>query len=182
MIQLHSDCLVFEGHGEGQPAHVEKLAAEILGDVFGPGTKELVRQATAAVLHYFKHEQGRETVTLGEFIQALEHALKAFGLHWNHKGQLHLRAADMDLFHLATTVSGGCELMFFPSLHDELRRQLRKSPRLLRLRGLRDCVKHLRGTRRWTTDCEQLSDQIVEFLRRRLADEQPCKVWAMVIS
>lgn len=181
MIQLHSDCLVFEDHGEGQPAHVEKLAAEILGDVFGPGTKDLVRQATAAVLHYFKHEQKRETVTLGEFIQALEQALHAFGLQWNHKGQLQTRAAEMDLFRLATEVAGGCELVFFHSLQTELHCLLRKSPRLLRCHGLRACVKHLRGTRRWTWDCEQLSDQIVEFLRRRLA-QQPANVWAMVIS
>lgn len=181
MIQLHSHCLVFEDHGEGQPAHVEKLAAEILGDVFGPGTKELVRQATAAVLHYFKYEQKRETITLGEFIQALEQALHAFGLQWNHKGQLQTRAAEMDLFRLAAEVSGGCELMFFPSLEQELHRMLRNSPRLIRLHGLRACVRHLRGARRWTSDCEQLSDQIVEFLRRRLAQE-PAKVWAMVIS
>ena len=182
MIQLHSDCLVFDDHGEGQPAHVEQLAAEILGDVFGPGTKDLVRQATAAVLHYFKHEQGRETVTLGEFIQALELALKAFGLQWTAKGQLKMRAAEMDLFRLATEVAGGCELVFFPSLHDELRKLLEKSPRLLRLHGLRDCVKHLRGTRRWTPDCEQLSDYIVDFLRRRLADEPSGKIWAMIIT
>lgn len=182
MIQLHSDCLVFEHEGEGQPAQVETLAAEILGDVFGPGSKEVVRQATAAVLHYFKNEQGRETITLGEFIQALEQALKAFGLQWNHKGMLQMRAAEMDLFHLATEVSSGCELVFFPSLAEALRRQLRTPARLLRLHGLRACVKHLLGTRRWTTECEQLSDQIVVFLRRRLADEQPHRLWAMVIT
>lgn len=181
MIQLHSDCLVFEHLGEGQPAHVEKLAAEILGDVLGPGTKELVRQATAAVLHYFKNEQGRETITLGEFIQALEQALKAFGLQWNHLKHLPMRTAELDLFRMATEIAGGCELVFFPALANELHRLLSRSPHFLRLHGLRACVKHLLGTRRWTADCEQLNDQIVDFLRRRVLSEKPAKIWTMVI-
>ena len=42
------------------------------------------------------------------------------------------------------------ELVFFPRLRRELRTQLQNSPRVVRFRGLRGCVKQLAGARRWS--------------------------------
>ncbi len=41
---------------------------------------EVVRHASAAVLHYFKHELQRQFVSVGEFAVALEKVLRSFGL------------------------------------------------------------------------------------------------------
>jgi len=41
---------------------------------------ELVGHAANAVFHYFKHELGYQTVTLGEFAAALEKVLDGFNL------------------------------------------------------------------------------------------------------
>ena len=49
--------------------------------------------------------------------------------------------------------------------------QLRQSPRVVRFRGLRGCVKHLAGARRWSPRCENLQDQIVGYLRECLSNE-----------
>ena len=59
-------------------------------------------------------------------------------------------------------------LAFFPELRNQLRTQLTASPDLLRFEGLRGCVKHLLGARRWSRRCQNLNDQIVEFIRHCL--------------
>ena len=74
------------------------------------------------------------------------------------------------------------ELFFFPRLRDELRAQLRQSPRVLRFRGLRGCVKQLAGARRWSVRCEKLQDHIVEYLRRCLTAEPESTDCALVVE
>ena len=41
---------------------------------------EILHHASAAVLHYFKHELQRQFVSVGEFALALEKVLRSFGL------------------------------------------------------------------------------------------------------
>jgi len=73
--------------------------------------------------------------------------------------------------HLTRESGDACELVFFPRLRHELRTLLQTSPRLVRFRGLRGCVKHLAGARRWSPRCENLQDQIVGYLRECLSTE-----------
>jgi hypothetical protein len=61
--------------------------------------------------------------------------------------------------------SEGFELLFFPHLRQELKRQLDQSPNVLRFHGLRGCVKQLAGAERWNGRCQSLNDQIVDYLR-----------------
>ena len=69
MIKLHSDCLVFEtAQGEQIPCSAESVSVEMLGDAGAVIDPEVVRAAAAAVLHYFRHELGRESVTVAEFV------------------------------------------------------------------------------------------------------------------
>ena len=69
MINLRPDCLVFElSTGEQVPCSAEELALEL---VLGPGVTldpEVIRNAAAAVLHYFKAELGRHSVSVVELI------------------------------------------------------------------------------------------------------------------
>jgi hypothetical protein len=80
MIQLHSDCLVFEmSGGDKIPCSVEKLTIEVLAESLEDLDPEVIREAAAAVLHYFRDDLGRDTVTLVEFTEALEHVLAGLG-------------------------------------------------------------------------------------------------------
>lgn len=80
MIQLRSDCLVFEvSGGDKIPCSVEKLTIEVLADSAEALDPDVVRQAASAVLHYFKDDLGRDTVTIDEFTGALEHVLRGLG-------------------------------------------------------------------------------------------------------
>jgi hypothetical protein len=182
MIALNSDCLLFQlANGESIPCSPEMISVEVVGENDGLFDPDLLRHAAASVFHYFKMELQRETVTIGEFSLALENVLRHLGYT--------IRSTDnapgitgTDLVRLAREAGDSLELFFFPRLRDELRIQLRQSPRLVRFRGLRGCVKQIAGVRRWSHRCEQLQDQIVEYLRGCLTAEPEQNECALVVD
>jgi len=174
VILLASGCLFFElPSGESVPFSAEMIAVEVMGDSVGNFDPEVIRHAASSVFHYFRKDLARETVTVGEFAQALEKVLRGLGFlvqpaeaEPNPAGAL-----GADLRRLAHESGDARELSFFPRLRTELRTQLRHSPRTVRFSGLRGCVKHLTGARRWSPRCQDLHDQIVGYLRECLGAE-----------
>jgi len=174
MIALHNECLVFQlNNGESVPCSADMIAVEIVGETNSLLEPETLRHAAASVFHYFKTELARESVTIGEFSLALEKTLHHLGysIHAHPPGGEPGEISDADLGLLARETGGSLELHFFPRLRDEMRIRLRTSPRVLRFHGLRGCVKQLAGARRWSPRCEQLQDQIVNYLRGCLTVE-----------
>jgi hypothetical protein len=190
MIALAYDCLLFQtSSGESIPFSAEMISVELTGEGIGAFDPEFLKHAASAVFHYFKHDLGRVTVTVGEFAGALEKVLRGFGLQSEADEQNgeHLPEAEeedehekettvrrvlkSDLRSLACESGKGFELFFFPRLRDELRQQLLQDPEVLHFRGLRSCVKQLTGARRWGPRCQTLQDQIVEFLRNCFTSE-----------
>src|SRR5580658_1434307 len=81
MIQLKTDCLIFHTvDGEEIPCSAEWVTLELMGEGGQLIDPEVVQHASAAVLHYFKHELQRQSVSVGEFAIALEKVLRSFGL------------------------------------------------------------------------------------------------------
>jgi hypothetical protein len=185
MIALSSDCLLFKlTNGESVPCSAEMISIEIVGNSDGLLDSEMLRHAAASVFHYFKVELERETVTVGEFAGALEKVLRNLGLTIR-AGELEARSQEIietDLGLLARQSADSLELFFFPRLRDELRQQLRQSPRVLRFRGLRGCVKQIAGARRWSARCEKMQEQIVEYLRGCLTAEPDQNECALVVE
>ena len=138
-------------------------------------------QASAAVLHYFKQEQGRDSVTLGEFAEALEKVLQGFKFN-SAPADASAPVLEADLQQLAADAGTAFELTFFPRLRDEMRARLQQSPHLLRFRGLRNCVMQLTGARRWSARCQDLQEQIVAFLRNCLSAEPHPEPCALVVE
>lgn len=172
MISLSQDCLLFElGSGESIPFSSEMITIELMGDAATPFDPELVQHAAASVFHYFRNDLARESVTVGEFTEALEKALRGLGFYVSTTETETTRTAGADLRMLARESGAARELVFFPRLRNELRSLLQTSPRLVRFRGLRGCVKHLAGARRWSPRCESLRDQIIGYLRECLSTE-----------
>lgn len=184
MIQLNPDCLIFQtASGENIPCSAELVTIELIGDAVKFLDPEIVRNASAAVLHYFKHDLGRSFVTVGEFSEALEKILRGFGLTVKSPEQKPMpKVEEMDLREIACESGKGCELFFFPHLRDEMRRKLSDSPEIVRFSGLRGCVKQMIGARRWSRRCEDLSDQIVEFLRSCLCEDSKGDSCALVVT
>ena len=182
MIALRTDCLLFElTNGESVPCSPAMICVEIVDGADSQLEPDLLRHAAASVFHYFKVELQRETVTVGEFSLALEKVLHHLG-YTIHAGGPESDIRDTDLARLIREAGGSLELFFFPRLRDELRVQLRQSPRVVRFRGLRRCVKQIAGARRWSSRCEQLQDQIVEFLRQCMNQETEKPGCALVVE
>lgn len=184
MIQLHSDYLMFQmPDGGAVPCSAEMVTVELVGEAAKLLDPELIRNAASAVLHYFKCELGRSFVSVGEFSQALGRVLRGFGLLvTTPETPASPRLVESDLRELACESGKGFELAFFPRLRGELRQQLNQSPRVLRFKGLRGCVKQLVGARRWSGRCQQLNDQIVDYLRHCLGDEDHADSCALVVE
>ena len=185
MIALQSGCLLFQlASGESVPCSADMISVELTGSTDCLLDPEVLRHAAASVFHYFKIELERETVTIGEFAGALEKVLRQLGFVIR-AGALENRSREIvetDLCLFARESADSLELFFFPRLRDELRAQLRQSPRVLRFRGLRGCVKQLAGARRWSVRCEKLQDHIVEYLRRCLTAESEQSDCALVVE
>jgi hypothetical protein len=185
MIALASDFLLFRtADGQSIPFSAEMVSIEFIGDSAKLFDAEFVRQAAHAVFHYFQIDLGRQTVSVGEFAEALERVLRGFTPPAPQPAAQTSPPShfESDLNRLASESGQGCELFFFPSLRDELRRQLTQSPRVLRFHGLRSCVKQLIGTRRWTRRCRHLEDRIVEFLRQCAGADARRTDFALVVE
>ena len=185
MIALASDHLIFQlTNGESIPCSAEMITIEIVGNSEGAIDADMLRHASASVFHYFRVELARQTVTVGEFALALEKVLRNFGLtlYADESQPWAKQILEADLCHIARESDNSLELFFFPRLRDELRARLRESPRLLRFRGLRSCVKQLAGAQRWSGRCEKIQEQIVEYLRECLTAEPDQKDCALVVE
>jgi hypothetical protein len=192
MILLRRDCLVFEAAGgENIPCSAKEVTIELIGDSAKWLNHEAIENAAAAVLHYFRVEMERSSVTVAEFAATLEKVLGGLGFDVKTGDEpaepaLLAPAAvasvrpviETDLSALA---GEGGELFFFPRLRDELRRHLDGTPLVLHFRGLRPCVKTLTGAKRWTAQCRVLNDQIVDYLRTCFSNEQAGAGSALVV-
>jgi len=113
MIALASDCLLFQtSSGESIPFSAEMISVELTGEGIGAFDPEFLKHAASAVFHYFKHDLGRLTVTVGEFAGALEKVLRGFGLESGAPGKVSpdRRVVKSDLGRLACESGKGCEL------------------------------------------------------------------------
>jgi hypothetical protein len=172
MILLRHDCLVFKtATGENIPCSAQEVTIELMGESAQWLDRELIENAAAAVLHFFRVEKQKDSVSVGEFTEALEQVLRSFGLDvkaCDEKApspQAVPRIVEADLGRLAGE-SGSCsELSFYQNLRSELQRELDGAPVVFRYRGLRYCVKRLAGAKRWSAHCQKLHDQIVDYMR-----------------
>lgn len=183
MIALHSDCLLFKlNNGESVPCSPAMISVEIIGEANSHLDPDMLRHAAASVFHYFKNELDRETVSIGEFSLALEKALQHLGYTIHASETVDAKLHGTDLASFASECAENLELFFFPRLRNEVRLQLRQSPEILRFRGLRGCAKQLAGARRWSPRCEQIQDQILEYLRGCLTAENGKSECSLVVE
>ncbi len=185
MIALATDCLLFRlTSGEYVPFSAQMISVELMGDTAHEFDEEFVKHAAKAVFHYFKHELCRQAITVGEFASALEKVLRGFSLRAAARldGEPVQAILESDLSSLALESGAGRELFFFPRLRAELKQRLQQAPRVLRFRGLRDCVKTLTGARRWGVRCRSLEEQIVAYLRECLTSEAKPADFALLIE
>ena len=182
MIQLHTDCLVFEtSDGEAIPCSAQDVTVELLGDAAHELEPMLVTEAAEAVLYHFKVDLNRNSVSVGEFTLALERILRGFGFKVE-AGDCDTDAAETNLHDLAHQAGEGLEMVFFCTLRDQIHADLHGKPELLRVKGLREAVKKLTGAKKWSPRCQKLNDQIVDYLRHIVSQhQQQAKLTLMIV-
>lgn len=172
--------------GDKIPCSVEKLTIEVLADSAANLDPEVIRNAAAAVLHYFRDDLGRESVTIDEFTAALEHVLRGLGFEVQggstHPIPLPGRVVSTDLGALAVKLGDGLELGFYPTLRSELRTLLSGTPQVVHFTGLRECALRMAGTNRWCPRSLRVSDEIVRFLRDCWRVERPKSECALLVN
>ena len=127
MIQLHPDCLIFRtSQGELIPCSAESVTIEMIGDASSLIDPDTVREAAAAVVHYFKYDLHRETVSIAEFSEALQRALRCFGFDVTTSTFENGAPNGTDLRELARAADD-YELVFFQRLREEFLRQSKES-------------------------------------------------------
>jgi hypothetical protein len=180
MTPLPSSSLVFELTGEEKiPCTGQAVCFELAGEGASMVSEDVFQEAAAAVLHYFREELGRASVSAQEFSMALEVVLHSLGLTQITAAPGKAALAETDLLDLA---GDGMELLFFQRLREELRRQIRPSAGIVRFKGLRPSVMRLAGARRWSPRCQELHDRIVEYLRSSLQAEPSGQPRGLVIQ
>lgn len=176
MIELRRDCIwLAQEDGEVVPCSVDDLTFEVVGSAASNVAPEVLRNAAAGVLHYFKAELGKVRITLGEFAEALGRVLAGLGYTVEvlgpegSAGEGIIRQESViqttDLRALARASGKMGELDFFPRLRSLLREQLAVSPKAVEFHGLRPAVKQLLGRKHWTRECDELETRILEALR-----------------
>ncbi len=171
MIRLHPDCLIIKmSSGEQFPCPAEIVTVELIGDAASWMSEEVVKNVAAAVLHFFKEEQGRDVVSVAEFSEVLEDVLQGFGYTVGNyglgKGKRMVRNTNIN--DIIPEAEGELELAMYQRLRTEMKRLLENPPDELRFSGLRGCVKRVLHAQRWSAKCQALNDQIVAFLRECL--------------
>jgi hypothetical protein len=189
VIPRHSNCLGFETEDGVVSCAVDEVAVELVGDAVAGLSPEFLREASLGLLKYFREDLGRDQVTIGEFAEALATVLRGFGFQLDLQATLagtgeaaaKPRPEELALDALVDPKDSSLEAGFLPRLRRELHRQLEGGPRLIRITGLRLCVKRLSGARRWNGRCQRLSDQIVNYLRLCFAEKPPRRDCAIVV-
>ena len=184
MIPKPHDSLVFKlAAGQDIPCSSGSVQFELVGDAAGMVDAEILNNAAAAVLHYYRTDLQRSSITPEEFSTALEKVLHGFGLtHVKAAAPATAEPPSIAEADLSALAGDGFELLFFQRLREELHRQLQPGPQIVRFRGLRCCVKQLAGAKRWSPRCQTLNDQIVDYLRTSLGAEQVAKPCGLVVQ
>ena len=187
MIALQSDCLIFQlTNGESVPCSAEMISIEIVGNSDGLIDAEMLRHAAASVFHYFKCEtrtRDRHRRRIRPCARKSPARSRPDALRRRTRHRAGGRTSRRPIS-AASRANPPTTWNCFSSraCATNLRTQLRQSPRVLRFRGLRGCVKQLAGARRWSARCEKMQEQIVEFLRECLTAEPEQKACALVVE
>jgi len=157
-----------------------KIEGEIVVEITGKQNElpdeDLVVQAVSAVIYYIRTDLMVDTISVEKFSTLLETVLEGFGFIVETKVK-NGRTKKMDngkpepitvdLQKVVDDIGSGYELFFFNRLQQTVSKCIELNPKFVYLYGLQDCVKKLTGVKRWNYRCQNLSEDIVSFVREQ---------------
>ena len=166
MIQPREDIAwVRAKDGRLTPFDADRLARSIqLACEFAGHSDDLLAESVASAVHGFTCEC--DALAAAEIAQIVHDVLTM--LTCSDVARAYARRGEW--LEIQLDEIAGFELEFYRRLDTTLRTASSKEEMaVMHLRGLRACVMRLRGTRRWGDSCRLLADEIVDFVRGRVA-------------
>ena len=178
--------------GKAEPLALDELAARIVENE-GPKVVEpwIAEQIACAIFYYLRTELKRDWISSRELFWILRAAVEGLTQARQQHPQLFDSASDAqkktqstpnrapsvavhavveaDLHHLAVECGGGFELAFFDRLGGLVAQLEGQHPAVIRFTRLRPCVKTILGAQLWSGRCQRFSEEILVFVRGRLA-------------
>jgi hypothetical protein len=195
MIQLQNQALIIcYEDGRMEPLHLDDLIAHLTANSDLPSVLDpwLMEKIVESIIHHFRNELQRDRVPLVEFISLTKKLLEGFFREAMQNGQSPLQ---LDLFETARNCGNGFELEFFSEIRKFLQQFVHnistrkteeseeaKNKQLFRITGLRRCAKYLSGRQRWSKNCSQVRDEILDFIRAEAAKVESSDFSLAVLS
>ncbi len=151
------------------------LASSVARAAESAGYKKwwLANHVTESVSSFLQQDFDENVVTIGRLEKAVQSVLQVIGYSDVARCfQTLPPPVRASLADLARRAGHGYELAFFSLLRDFLRAIPDSESRQVELLDLHPCVKILRGAKAWRADCQQLTGEIVLFIRNEL-DRSP---------
>jgi hypothetical protein len=130
----------------------------------------LTDHVTESIAFYLRLRNDENVVAFNQLSQTVRDVLEAIG--YKEIGP-HFAPAPppicISLLDIAHCAGASYELAFFALLEKRISAVIEAGADNLRLSSLQPCVKHLRGTKTWTRACDALREEIVCFVREKLA-------------
>jgi len=130
----------------------------------------LTDHVTESIAFYLRLRNDESVVAFSQLSQTVRYVLKVIG----YKEIIpHFTPApppiSLSLVEIADEAGAGYELAFFDLLEKRIHALLETGANNLKLCSLHGCVKHLRGVKVWSRGCDALREEIVCFVREKLA-------------
>ncbi len=130
----------------------------------------LTDHITESIAFYLRLRNDEPVVPFSQLSQTVRYVLKVIG----YKEIIPYFSPapppiSFSLFEIAEAAGAGYELAFFDGLEKRINALVHTGTDSLQLVGLQACVKHLRGAKAWTRACDTLREEVVCFVREKLA-------------
>jgi len=130
----------------------------------------LTDHITESIAFYLRLRNDEPVVPFSQLSQTVRYVLKVIG----YKEIIPYFAPNpppiaFSLLEVAEAAGAGYELAFFDGLEKRINALIHTGTDSLQLVGLQACVKHLSGAKAWTRACDTLREEVICFVREKLA-------------
>ena len=130
----------------------------------------LTDHVTESIAFYLRLRTDESVVPFDQLSQTVHYVLKVIG--YKEIIPFFVPApppVSFSLLEVAKEAGAGYELAFFDCLEKRINALMVARAENLHLCDLHSCVKHLRGVKTWTRGCDALREEVICFVRERLA-------------
>lgn len=171
--------------GHMAPFDEQRLAMSIqhVAERAGHSDWWLAESVAAAVHAYAVKCRSDGVIPSREIVEIVVSVLSTLGFQKISQAYAgHEHSAAIHLSDLTAKKDAVYELEFFRQLDHELKAASNHRLSVMEVDGLRACVMQLRGAQRWNAGCRKLAEEIIEYVRERVARVRPAQAASLKLA